>query len=122
MTKERERFIQGLRQLADFLEQNPGVPCRRRATLTMWRWKDEKDLSEVTRLLGTSEKIEHQDSIGIRRRFGPVTLQFEWFRGMTCKREVVGHKIVKTVDWSKSKLVKEPVIRWSCPDSFIKGR
>src|SRR5580765_4838869 len=120
--KKKAEAVAGLRELANFLEKADFPYEIRSKTFSFHKWTNgEKEIPEVVRMLGHCEKFSNRDTIGVRRKFGSVTLQFSWPRNLTCKRVKVG-TVKRTGEW---KTVWEPgeyveeQYEWKCPKSFL---
>lgn len=118
----KEEFIKGLRDLADWLEQqDTDLRLRQRTWDFLYYNSDEANIAKAVKLLGHCEKFETPDTIGVRRKFGPITLQFRWPRHQMCKRVKVGER--KLDGQFEYVYVKKPIVEpeyeWKCPKSFI---
>jgi len=80
-------FSQGLRDLADFMDNAPSdLFKRKKLTVTIHRW-NECEIPKFAHALGTCEKVFNNESVGLRKRFGPVTLKIYWWRESVCKTD-----------------------------------
>jgi hypothetical protein len=104
---ERTKAIQGLRQLADFLEAHPAVPLPVLWGLNAYA-RSRADLAAAARVGGWTKS--YNDSwFALSREFGEgaVTLEINIERGQVCRKVVTGTRVVpaqpesvvETYDW-----------------------
>src|SRR5207249_1104216 len=113
----REKYIQGLRDIADFFESRPDLPipdCGE--DFHIW----EKSLTTARERglqMSPCEKKYIGDSyFELLRQFGPHTVRCVWDRDDVCERVQVGTKhvpeyVVKAHD--------EPVYEWNCSKPIL---
>jgi len=125
-------FIQGLRDLADFLDGHPdAVPSIGGVTVERWAWSAD-ELAERVRTLGAGEKFEEYGTIGLRLKFGPHKVQTRALQTDTCEKKPTGKitTITREVDPAKEELptgarnlrsrtvitfdFEEPEYEWDC--------
>lgn len=106
--RDRDNFIIGLRQLADFLEQNPSIKKPSSIfSAILYRGDVSINLVRViARTLGTFEQGEDQDDLILRKGFGDdeVNLSMYFPREHVYERRVVG---------------RQDVVAWRCPPLLI---
>jgi len=112
-------FIQGLRDMADFLENNPhliqyygGVAIHNFA----------EDVNEL-KVMATGGKWDKESSGGyftLRKDFGPHHISINAIRDEVCERVEVGVETVEVYDPDAPKItVTRPVYEWNCPESIL---
>ncbi len=127
-TEERTAWVDGLRQLADFIEATPEFTlpsCA--ATIYLWgdRGTDPKgELARLVRLLGAGTKTADDMWIGVERRFGPIKLDVRARRKTVCERVLVGtttEKRYRAPEGIELLEVDETVdvYEWVCPPSLL---
>ncbi len=100
---DQQKMSQGLRELADFLDERPDFTPR---TLTFHKsHRTREGFVELARQLGSFEKDVTENYYNLNRFFGPVTLQ------LYCEREVVCTKRIEM----------QEVEVWDCPDHLLSG-
>ncbi len=124
-TDERAQVVNGLRQLADFIESRTDLPlptCR--ASLYLWGNDAKAELANIARLLGTAAKQADDHYIGLTKGFGPVVLTVKASRENVCERVVVGTKTTEYlvpppgVEMEK-RTHTEDIVEWVCPPSIL---
>lgn len=111
MSDGRQEFIQGLRDLADFLEARPTVPTPN-GYLNQYVFPSA--FRESARALGAFDKTPSDDFYGAERRFGPITLRLFTDRSAVCKRIVKGTRIIPAEPERT-----EEVVEWECSESLL---
>lgn len=112
---KREEFIAGLREVADFLEKNPSVPCPRYETLYVPTDKD--GLREAAKAPGHADKGAFGEQFYIDRTFGPVKITFAADRAEVCRKVVKGtREVPERVVPART----EEIIEWECTDPLLK--
>ena len=115
----RNKFIAGLRELADFLETNPTFPTPTRRTLNFF-CADEDAVPDVAQMMGKCAKFDYMYSIGLRRKFQAITLQINWAHSKVCRRVKTGGTVTEYISTGHEKR-EYPEYKWVCPNSFLKG-
>src|SRR6267154_4274583 len=94
----RRQFIEGLRAVATFYEQNPGAWYDgMHLTLNMYAWgrTARKALIETARLFGPCNKIYDENNITVSRQFSEqVTLAVFAARERVCRRVILGSRLL----------------------------
>jgi len=106
---ERAAKIEGLRQLADFLEAHPSIPV---AFQTFKVYFDNRDELAAAARIGSWEKIYRDTFFILRRTFGSVRLEVFTDREKVCKAVVVGTRQIAAVAAVPAHI--ENVIQWEC--------
>ena len=108
-TTDGQDLINGLRELADWLEANPDAPGDAHANVVIYKYgSDPKEARSIIRLPGTWEKSVKYNDFRLAQKFGPVTYRVNFNRRSVCK-------LVK-----KKKLIE--VEEWECPDSLLEEK
>lgn len=125
LTDEQRAWIEGLRELADFVEAHPEIDAASTFTLNLWM-HEKSDLADwMKRLGGKWDKYTGLDAYFIMRRmFGPHRIELNANREAVCERTQVGTKTVEKPDPELLAAVplvtvEEPVYEWKCPDSLL---
>ncbi len=119
----RQQFIQGLRAVARFYEENPdawydGVHL----TLNMYIWGREarEILARTVRALGACTKIYDDTNMTVSRKFSDqVTLSVFAPRAKVCRRIILGMRIlpariVPAAPEVHLPATTEQIVAWSC--------
>lgn len=128
--KKAQELAQGLRELADFVEERGHTLPIDNLDVTVhdWVWDDQYyskretklDAREKMRLiakaLGNAEKVYQGDYFDLRKKFGPVRLEFTVNRSKVCERVVVGTKeIPERILEAHTK----EIVEWVCTDPIL---
>ena len=127
-TEHHTNLVDGLRQLADFLDENPALADETIAP-KMYLWAStEAEFKANNSLLGTFTKSSCGQYLNAERTFGSVTLQSTIAHGDICEQMVVGTRTVtKQVPADPNYVVpeyvtvevEEDVTEWVCPPSWV---
>ena len=114
--EERRAFIQGLRELANFVENTPELrtPCG--ADFYIFA-RNPDEFSREGIALGNCRKSEGGQYVNLYRNFGPHKLEVTGEHEQVCIRKVIGvEKVTEKVPtgWEERTVEKE-IIRWDCP-------
>ncbi len=110
-------LIQGLRALADFLQQHP-QPELCYASPIINVFLNAEELPARIRGVGELEKFAAGNYFWLRRSFGPVKLDFSFEREKICRKVSTGTKVVPAVPAQPEKIVE--TFEWECPDSILR--
>jgi hypothetical protein len=96
--RRRRQFIEGLRAVAQFYEDNPAAWYDgMHLTLSMYVWgrAARKNLSETARAFGHCNKIYDDNNITVSRQFSEqVTVAVFAAKARVCRRVVLGARIL----------------------------
>ena len=102
----QQKMSQGLRELADFLDEQPeflGHPY-----FSILKNVDNREqFLDLARKLGTFEKEVSDEHYNLNRMFGPIKLQVYCDRDVVCTKRIV----TKTIE----------VEEWNCPEHLLSG-
>jgi len=124
----RRQFIEGLRAVAMFYEQNPGAWYDgMHLTLNMYVWgrTARKALIETARLFGHCNKIYDENNITVSRQFSEqVTVAVFASRARVCRRVILGSRILPERIVPATSEVRIPasrveIVEWQC-DPLLK--
>jgi len=124
----RRQFIEGLRAVATFYEQNPGAWYDgMHLTLNMYVWgrTARKALIETARLFGRCNKIYDENNITVSRQFSEqVTVAVFAARARVCRRVILGSRILPERILPATSEVRIPasrveIVEWQC-DPLLK--
>jgi len=133
LTNTQRASVDGLRELADFLEANPELlDLTSHHTMYAFPHGDKANFARVALLLGPSAKSADADWYNVERKFGPkVTIQVTARREEVCERTVVGTETVtefeRDTDAVAAAIADIPrtavtrtveKIEWVCPPSL----
>ena len=117
----RQKFIESLRDIANFLEQNPTFHIPPIKYTLAFSCSNAPAIAEHARMFGHCRKLNGFTTIGMVRDFGCVSLKISWQHYNACKRVLVpGETSVEYVP-VQTKRVESPRYKWVCPESFIKA-
>lgn len=126
MSGTRSEYVDGLRQLADFIEAHPELPgllhCR--AGIYLWGDSAKAELAVAAMAMGTAAKRADDFYFGVEKSFGPVVLSVKAGRDNVCERVVTGTKTTEyLVPPEGVEMVKkthtEDIVEWVCPPSLL---
>jgi len=124
----RRQFIEGLRAVAKFYEENPGASYDgMHLTLNMYVWgrTARKALIETARLFGHCNKIYDENNITVSRQFSEqVTVAVFAARARVCRRVILGSRILPERILPATSEVRIPasrveIVEWQC-DPLLK--
>ncbi len=124
----RRQFIEGLRAVANFYEQNPGAWYDgMHLTLNMYVWgrAARKTLIETARAFGQCNKVYDENNITLSRQFSEqVTVAVFAPRAKVCRRVVMGTRILPARIVPATEEVHIPasrveIVEWRC-DPLLK--
>lgn len=114
---ERAQLIQGLRDLADFLEARPDLPAPAAPRFDIWA-KSRAEFTAYVRQLGKSTKHATDPYMWFRREFGPVALDVVAHREKVCTKRVVG---VEEVPERTIPAHTREIVEWDCGPILERG-
>lgn len=120
--------VDGLRKLADFLEDNQEFPLTI-GGLTLYLFAlSKEDFAKQARLIGSAEKQDNGMYLTMHKNFSPtVKLDLSCDRDKICERVQVGERVLpaeperiipETILPAKPE-TREPIWEWRCPDSLL---
>lgn len=103
--QQRAAYIDGLRQIADFLEANPDVNLPHMSSYQTGKYEDtlniyivqgnQKDqLATIARAMGRAEKVMDGELVRVFRRFAGIALVAQAHRDQVCERVVTNTREV----------------------------
>jgi hypothetical protein len=111
---ERSELIQGLRDLATFLESYPEIPT---PSFGVDAWVNSKEeLTNASRLGGKWEKRYTGNYFCLGKRFGPILFEINTERDKVCRRVVVG---TETIPAQPERTVEK--VEWICDEPLLAG-
>ena len=126
--RRRREFIEGLRAVAQFYEENPGAWYDgMHLTLNMYVWgrAARKTLTETARAFGRCNKIYDDHNITVSRQFSEqVTVAVFAAKARVCRRVILGARILPERVVSATSEVRIPasrveIVEWQC-DPLLK--
>lgn len=130
-TPDRDSFIRGLRELAEFLEQRPEMPVVVwPEKLTLLSSVAGAALIRCARQMGYADKVVSDGYFELHRRFGDGSVTFQLYapREEVCERVVTGTREVVSEVPDPVMVAAVPKVRrvevvedveWRCPDSLL---
>jgi hypothetical protein len=123
MERRRRQFIEGLRAVANFYEENPGAWYDgMHLTLNMYVWgrSARKTLAEMARAFGQCNKVYDDNNITLSRQFSEqVTVAVFAPRAKVCRRVVMGTRILPARIVPATEEIRIPpsrveIVEWRC--------
>ena len=110
--EERDEFIHGLRELADFLDAHPTVEVPIYAMLNVFvNTKDELAAHART---ATWEKVYNGNWFTLRKEFGTIKYEINATRDTVCRKVVKGTRVVPA---RPEHTVEE--VEWVCEEALL---
>jgi len=105
-------FIEGLRNMANFLESNPDLPVPYGMEFfSVWvHTKDE--IAELVRGKGKWDKQAAESYMYFRKTFGPINYDINISRDQVCERVVVGQTVIPARPATPEQVIDK--IEWKC--------
>lgn len=110
----RQKRIDGLRELVDYLEARPDIPLP--YVGTMDAFGDPAELPVIARAMGGFTKNHDGNYLTLVRSFGPVQLHVNFASEAVCERVVVG---TEEVPEKVTPAHVEEIVEWRCPESVL---
>ena len=119
----RRQFIEGLRAVARFYEENPGAWYDgMHLTLNMYAWgrSARRALADTARAFGLCNKVYDDNNITVSRQFSEqVTVAVFAPRAKVCRRLVLGTRIlpariVPATDEVRIPASRVEIVEWRC--------
>jgi len=118
-------YAAGLRGLADWIEAHPTQPLPIN-TFPVYALNTKEDAANCLRDLKPCKKEYKGDMFYLSREFGPLKLEFVFYRNAVCTRRVIGTKEVGT-EVIPARIIPEQVIpahteeivEWECGESLL---
>lgn len=128
--KDQQEMVEGLRELADFIEAHIELPidsrfklntflydsCMNKSPYSVIEGSAKNKLRVATKALGKAEKRWGDYYIDVARKFGPITLEFTINKGAVCERIVTG---TKEVPEQLLPARTEEIVEWKCVESIL---
>ena len=123
---DRINTIQGLRDMADWLERNPQAllgPSRWNGIYVSFYGAEKEQILALASTAGGIAKNYYGSSFELVQKFGPVTYSMGGKRDDVCTKKVVGTKTVQKEDPDvrRERLkdipmieVEEEIVEWEC--------
>ena len=113
---ERELFIKGLRDFADFLQEHPSVKVPSYVSIDAFVHTRE-DIIEQAKL-GHWQKVYNDTWFSLHKEFAPTLVyNINTERDVVCKRVVKG---TKTLPATPERTVED--VEWVCTEPLLAGR
>ena len=108
---ERQDFIKGLRDIADYYKANPSLPIPSTAEINVSATDSLEEAARLARLLAPCQKQHGSAVFVLSKRFAGVTLKFAFWRSAVCTRRVVGYKDVPE---EVRPAHQQEIVEWNC--------
>ena len=122
----RQQFAADLHAMADFMEQNEGVPLPNLMVKVDLYNLAPDQVPAIAKAFGSAKKEYIGDSFFVLKRefWKLVSIEANWTREQVCTKVVVGQKTVaRQVPVAyELKNVTEDVIEWRCSDPILAPR
>lgn len=118
MDEKRKALIDGLREVAAFLENNERAPTPLPPQLNAFLYSKE-DFTMAAKAIGgkLDKKNDYGQLMVLRKEFGPISYDLNCDRELICERVVTGKRIVPTVEAIPEH--EEEVVEWKCGTVLI---
>jgi hypothetical protein len=114
---DRQETIDGLRELADYLEARPVIPVPYLSSLFAFADPERHPISEVARAMGGFEKSHDGDYLNLVKGFtGGFSLEVAYKSEEVCERVVVG---TEEVPEKVTPAHVREIVEWKCPESLL---
>jgi len=122
-------FANDLRDLADWVESHshPELQIPGLDRVDIFPHDDGESLPLYAKAMGTVEKEADDSFFMLRKNFGSIQLEVNWWREQVCERVKVGEKVIpEQIFPAKSEEIipehVENVYEWKCPESILTGK
>jgi hypothetical protein len=112
---ERKALIDGLREFAQFLEDNPEAPMPTATAggrYNVFLPSRAAFVAAAKAVGGKLDKKDYPELMVLRRQFGPIEYDLNVKREQVCERVLVGTRTVPAVDAQPQH--QEDVFEWKC--------
>jgi hypothetical protein len=131
--KHQRELVEGLRKLADFIEDHPELPINDPGIkLDFWVYADyafqtkrgrsaKEKMATAAKAFGKAKKEYTSNWFDLSRNFGPIILEFTTSRSNVCRpvvKEVIEHP-EEIVPQHVKPARTEEVIEWICDDPLL---
>jgi hypothetical protein len=115
LNETKQEYVDGLRELADWLERNPDfIPPYQPLRVDVFTDDQMEFARKAKRLGGRREKLGSSSYFFVRRKFGPHYLDVNVGREQVCKRVVVGTREVLAQEARV-----EEIVEWECAPGIL---
>ena len=125
--QKHAEYAAGLRELADWIEAHPTITLPS-SIISCYAANNREEASEILAALKPCKKYYNGEFFNINRDFGPITLNFIFYREEVCVAKVVGKKIVPEIR-EPAKVIEIPeritpehevdIIEWDCSEPLL---
>lgn len=124
MPETNEKFVQGLRDLADFLQANPDVDISSNHEILIClnhRPDPKAAIAEAARRFAPVSKVYRDPWFHIAKTFGPIELQWFVGRDKVCRQVVTGTKTVTlpAEEAKPERVVEVQETKWICDEPLL---
>lgn len=119
MTKQQE-YANALRAIADFIEAHPDIAVPTGA-LACYSMDEREDAARVLAALKPCNKKYSDNLFRIERAFGPITLEYVFYRDKVCTKRVVGTKVIPAQSIPALEIPErvEEIVEWDCGEPLL---
>lgn len=111
---QRDEYVAGLRELADYLETTElDMQYEESLRIDLFTWSEDQFAEQSRKLGGFREKVVEGAYAIVRRNFGPHKIEVNIPRNKVCRCVQVGERVVPATEERV-----EPVYEWECPEGF----
>lgn len=119
--KRSEAWLTGLTDLVSYLENLQAtnlemMPIGYSGYVIYVAVNTMEEIAAYAKLFGNCEKYSDTTSIGIKKHFGPHSIDVYVPHGQVCERVVVG---TRHVEAQVIEAYDEEIVEWICPPSFL---
>jgi hypothetical protein len=111
---DKQAYVQGLRDLADYLETSElDLAYYNGIRLDVFTYNEKTFAEQSRKLGGFREKVLEGSYAIVKRTFGPHTIEVNISRDKVCERVRVGERIEPATEERVVELYE-----WKCPEGF----
>jgi hypothetical protein len=122
MDKSEREYVEGLRAMADFLEEHPeGIPTYTGIVIDHYPGTKADLVAKAREIGGKWDKADLGSIFLLKQSFGPHSIEINVDRSEVCERVATGEmETVTMTDPNAPKItVTQPVYEWKCPESLL---
>ena len=110
----RNERINDVRDMLDYLEATPDLDLPFMGEFNLF--PDSGSISEVARLMAPFTKESTDQLFILRRKFGSVNLEANFYHDTVCEKVVTG---TREIEEQITPARTEDIVEWKCPDSLL---
>jgi hypothetical protein len=113
---ERKDYTNGLRELADWWDKHLEVPLNYAPSIATGALNTKEEAALVIRALGNCTKRYSGDIFVVGRKFGPIDMEFLFYRDKVCERRVVSVELIpeQFIEAHTIPARTKEIVEWDC--------